>query len=419
MNPETSTERSYDIICEAVKEYIAPVIYSYACFIIRRAQELGIKRLYFFSRDGYTVMRAVNEICRKNNISLEISYFYCSRYSLRMAAYRFKDSSAYNRLFNESYRMTAKTVLMRAGFDCNERRLVYDELGFIYDEERLMNRNDFKSFCDGLKMSKKFWKILSERSDTAYCLTADYIRQCGMDKYDHIGVVDLGWTGSMQLTLKRLLESFDINCSVTGFYLGMLEEPEMSEGNAYEPWLFEGGKGCFTKAWFCQNVLECICTAPHGMTVGYVKKNGDVCPVFSENENAPELVSRVSDIIADYAAQASGFEYSEKKDKKAALKKLKRLMLTPDEKTAEGFEAFCFCDDISEGYHGSLCGRLSSKAVLDCIFRKKGAVRPYWFYGALTHCGRSVQIVCRYLYYFSEAARYFIIAVKKRGRRNG
>lgn len=419
MNADVCIKKSYDVICGAAEEYIAPVIYSFARFIIGRVQALGIKRLYFFSRDGYTVMRAAEEICRKENISLEMSYFYCSRYSLRMAAYRFKDSSAYDRLFNESYRMTAKTVLMRAGFDTDERRLVYDELGFLSDEEKLMNRNDFRSFCSGLKTSAEFWKILSEKSDTAYYLTADYVRQCGMDKFSHIGVVDLGWTGSMQLTLKRLLRSFNIKCSVTGFYLGMLEEPEMSEGNTYETWLFEGGRDCFTKAWFCQNVLECLCTAPHGMTVGYAKKDGEICPVFAENENDPELVSRVSDIITDFARQASGYGYIEKKDKKNALNKLKKLMFTPDEKIAESFGAFGFCDDVSESYHGSLCGKAAPKDIISCILRKKGTVRPYWFYGTVSHCGRFWRNIAGYLYYFSEAARYFIIAVKKRGRNNG
>lgn len=414
------TKSKYDVICEAVRENIAPVIYSFACFIVNRAKALGIEHLYFFSRDGYTVMKAAEEICRKADISLEMSYFYCSRYSFRMAAYRFKDASAYDKLFGESYRMTAKTVLMRAGFEPDERMTVYEELGMeLSDEEKLMNRNEFRDFCSRLKASPGFQRMLSEKSDKAYCLTADYIRQCGMDKYSSIGVVDLGWTGSMQLTLKRLLDSLDIKCRIMGFYLGMLEEPEESRDNLYEPWLFEGSKDCFTKAWFSQNILECICTAPHGMTVGYAKNESGIFPVFSENENDPELVGKISDIISDYARQAAGFEYVEKKDKKNSLNKLKKLMFTPDEKTAESFGVFCFCDDVSESYHGKLCEKVSPKTILNCIIRKKGTVRPYWFYGAVSHCSPLNGIICRYLYYFSEAARYFIIAVKKGGRNNG
>lgn len=417
---DSAAYRSEEPVFAAVKDSIAPVIYMFALHIVRRAQALNIKRLYFFSRDGYSVMRAAEEICRKENISLEMTYFYCSRYSLRMAAYRFKDSCAYEKLFCESYRMSPKNILMRAGLDENERLTVYKDLNLEASvEDELMDRSRANDFCGRLRGSECFERILTQKSDRAYAAAEEYFRQCGMDEYDHIGVVDLGWTGSMQYTLKRLLESCKINCRITGFYLGLLEEPVNYPDSIYEPWLFEGGKNSFIKAWFSQNLLECICTAPHGMTTGYEKTETGITPVFAENENDPELIRRLSDIMAEYARQASGFEYNVKRNRKAAIRKLKGLMFTPCKETAESFAAFGFCDDISECYHGSLCGEMTAKQFSDCFFRRKGTVRPYWFYGALARSGLFPKMLYRYLYYFSEAARYFIVTNKKRVNNNG
>lgn len=400
---------------DLVVSVFAPCAYMYAAWIVRQAQYCGINRLYFFARDGYSIKQAVDVILKKENIPIETSYFYCSRHSLRMAAYRFFDNSAYDRLFAESYMLSAFNLLTRAEFDDNERSLIYQSIGFDpLTEHEPMNRGSFREFCDSLRGSELFRKMLKEKSDAAYDNAVGYFKQEGMGEYEKFGVVDLGWTGSMQHTLKRLLESCGIHNEISGFYFGMLETPPKSENSSFFPWLFDSGD-IFTKAWFSQNILECIYSAPHGTTWGYERAEGIFSPKLFKSENNAEIILRISRIISEFAENVSDFEYNND-CRKTALLLLKRLMLTPDKDEAEALDKFFFCDDINEKYHQRLasCGK---EAFFSAILHKHDMnAKPYWFYGAVRKSGVRFAGFFSLLYFLSCIGRNFINQfIRKRG----
>lgn len=408
-------------ICRITALVSAPVIYMYADHIVTMAERLGIKRIYFLARDGYSVKRAAEEIVKKRGSSVELRYFYCSRFSLRMAAYRFKDDSAYDRLFFESYELSAKKLLARAGFSREDRAAVYKDIGFsLENEDTPLDRAAFHELCGRIKGSREFDRILTQRSDTAFFDAVSYIKQEGMGEYSHIAVADLGWTGSMQHTLKRILSEAGIETKITGFYMGMLEAPPIEKGSEFGCWLFGGGDSR-VKAWFSHNLMECICTAPHGMTMGYENKNGIYEPVLCECENNTDRVELLSDIIAEFSAIVCGGG-----DRETALALLKALMYTPEASEAEAFASeYRFCDDVSEDYHRSIAGaadkalltqRLLHRQVIDRLLRKKRSGGGlYWYYGSLALSNVRNKGAYRLLFRLSEQVRFFI--KQKKGKR--
>lgn len=411
-----------DVLAENTVLVTAPVIYMYACHVLDEAQRHGIKKLYFLARDGYSVMRAARVIAERLDIPVEIRYFYCSRYSLRMAAYRFMDDSAFDRLFYESYDLSAKGLLLRAGFDDDERSQVYEDTGYSFENESApMDREAFRRLCGKVRASQVFLDILKRRSDSAYESTMAYIRQEGIADGQPIGIVDLGWTGSMQHTLKRLLMSAGIEKSITGYYVGMLETPPSDEGSRYDCWLFEGRGDALTRSWFSHNLMECICTAPHGMTMRYEKKDGIYAPVLADCENDADRVKRLSDIMEEFAGLASGkLGY----DRRYSLQLLKMLMYRPSQEEAEAFGSGMFCDDVTEGYHKSmteavgkeeLSARLLHRRLIDKITKKKNVAGGlYWYYGSLALSKVRTKGLYRVMYRCSECVRYIILGIKNR-----
>lgn len=408
-------------ICRITALVSAPVIYMYADHIVTTAVRLGIKRIYFLARDGYSVKRAAEEIVKKRGVNVELRYFYCSRFSLRMAAYGFKDDSAYDRLFFESYELSAKKLLARAGFSPEDRETVYKDIGFsLENEDAPLDRAAFHELCGRIKGSGEFDRIIKEKSDRAFLSAVSYIRQEGMGEYSHIAVADLGWTGSMQHTLKRILHEAGIETEITGFYMGLLEAPPIEKGSEFDGWLFSNADSG-VKAWFSHNLMECICTAPHGMTLGYENINGTVTPVLCDCENNADRVKMLSDIIAEFAEKVctSG-------DRETALALLKALMYTPEVSEAAAFAAeYHFCDDVSEEYHRSIAGaadkelltqRLLHRQVFDRIFKKKRSVGGlYWYYGSLALSNVKNKGAYRLLFRLSEQVRFFI--KQKKGKR--
>jgi predicted HAD superfamily hydrolase len=65
----------------------APILYLYVDWIIRRAQEMGITRLYFIARDGYPLKLIADEIIAGKKSTIIAKYIYGSRHAWRPASF--------------------------------------------------------------------------------------------------------------------------------------------------------------------------------------------------------------------------------------------------------------------------------------------------------------------------------------------
>lgn len=379
---------------EEFNNRIATVLVSYTRWILREAQSRNIHRLYFLARDGWLMYHIAEQICRTEKLNINCSYFYCSRYSLRAGAYRFFDDSAYEKLFLHSYRQTASDMLTRAGFSKQKRYQVYEDIGFDSAKELdIMGRQEFDGFCGKVKGSKVFRSIISEISEEAYQKIMRYIGQEGMNRYKKIGIVDLGWTGSLQYTLHKLLESSRINTHITGFYMGMLDAPPRSQGSVYLTWLFNE-QDIKIKSWFAHNLMECICCAPHGMTLGYEQDEKKMVPVFSDEENSPDHITEIKTAAVNLAVERNNTGEIGSRDipgnseRKAALKLLYQIMYSPSDMDIELLKTYTFCDDVGEQYHKSIVQEGKAKDFRREILPFKLMHRDetdgfFWYFGSL------------------------------------
>ncbi len=385
---------------ELARYVLAPVLVLYTRWIIGESQKRGIDRLYFLARDGWLMYHIALRICASEKLDMACSYFYCSRYSLRAGAYRFFDDSAYDRLFLHSYRQSPYDMLCRAGLTDDERKLVYDDISKAGSEQKAegvwrmgsgtenkrMGRKEFGSFCEEVRGSAVFRKILSEKSEEAYIGVMKYIGQEGMNRHRKIGIVDLGWTGSLQYTLRRLLDSSFINTHITGFYMGLLEKPPEASGSIYVPWLFDE-KDIKTKSWFAHNLMECLCSAPHGMTVGYKREGNRIVPELAEQENDPEYLHVIKTKALEMADKMTSCSYNGS-GKKYVLKLLYSLMCSPADADIKILKKYAFCDDVGGQYHKPIVQ--TGKANNFCreilpfkLFHRDETDGFYWYCGSL------------------------------------
>lgn len=393
---------------------IAPVLTMYVHWILTEAKCRNIRRLYFFARDGYLLYYIALILCKKMELDIECSYFYCSRYSLRMAAYRFFDSSAYEKLFIHAYKLSPRNMLKRAGFSKQERFNVYKEMTCVpFNERNIMGKAEFNDFCSRVKKTSYFKNLLQAKSDNAYKNMIAYIKQEGMQNHDRIGIVDFGWTGSMQSTLHKIFESCNIKTKLTGFYIGMFEKVAFQKNSEYLTWLFEE-KNAYIRAWFSQNLLECMCTAPHGMTMGYYNENNNIKPVLSECENNSSNTERLKAVVREFAK-----EYkiaSVKNHRKIAKKILKQLMFNPTKSEIELLKEYAFCDDVGEQYHATLVQNEESKQFRRQLLFYKLINRDipdvfYWYYGSLKVSKLLIKGFYKYAYFFTK---YITVRIKQR-----
>ena len=144
----------------------------------------------------------------------------------------------------------------------------------------------------------------------------------------------------------------------------MYTEPKESADGEYLTWFFSDHSGKSRKMWFCNNLFECLLSAPHGMTVKYGESDGRFTPVLGPSPSLQEKrmiqanVDGILDGVKDSLAQGK-----EPQSKKRCAAHLRQLMYCPTRETVEIYGRFAFCDDITESYHFSMASAEQQKLL--------------------------------------------------------
>lgn len=335
-------------------EFSGPVLFSYVWWVLQEARRLGIHRLYFLARDGYTLKRIAQILCEQFQLDLSLEYLYCSRMSLRLPTYFFLGEEAYDLLLSRSLNPSLRSVLMRAGFTPEERGQIYAECGLReIAETKVLDRKEFAACCSHLRSSGLFRYLVCKKSRDAYGPAVGYLKQCGLFAEEQVAIVDSGWAGSIQRSLRQLMEFAGYTGTITGFYFGTYNGPRVRADGTQHAWYFHGGSSALCKAQFSNNLFECLLSAPHGMTVGYESTPSGYVPVLRDIGQAErELAAEQSDAICRYAKERCGQisfqDFCAEPLLRQTRDRIRRYMMRPTEPEAAYYGQFLFCDDVTD-----------------------------------------------------------------------
>lgn len=389
------------------KRLVGPVMLPFTEWILSSAIKKGIRRIYFLSRDGYLLCHIAKEICKREGIPIECRYLYCSRQALRIPSYCLAEDEVFDLLTLWGYYVTPKSLLERAALDEEEAEAVRKELN-ISDLDSPLTQSELESLKKSLKHSVFYKKALARRSEEAYRLTVEYFSCEGLFEQKDLAIADSGWSGSMQRSLRQLLESAGYRGKIHGFYFGMYTSPKEESDGEYSTYYFDKAHGLLRKSSFNNNLFECMLSAPHPMTAGYEKSSdGRVTPIFTaeltkdQKEMTEAQIRGALEYVDDIKRRkTSPFIY--KKAIRRTRKLLRRYMIYPDRKFAEIYGSFAFCDDMTEGYHLHLADasqrRMLKKYMLfPRVIRKIFGLKAgdsgelLWPYGTIAFCPKIIR----------------------------
>jgi len=384
---------------EVTSGIFAPVMCSFVGWTLRSAAAKGVKRLYFLARDGWIMYNAAKLIAERNGLDIELRYLYCSRMSLRNAALADLGGEAYRYLLEGGFTLTPRTILGRLRLSDSERAEVYADVGFDGDENIELGKSAAADFCGKLRSSAVYNDYIKSVSAAAKANALGYLGQEGLLDGVKYALVDSGWTGSMQRMFRVLTGKTQI-----GYYFGLyaLPNPEDGEFNAY---LFDKHTSPKLVSMFNNNLFETLCSAPHGMTVGYERRADGYYPLFKESNNLNkdsrllEIQERVLYEFAETYILPKNFNENMpdmKRRQSFAFPLLARLMYKPSAEVAGEYGALRFSDDPAELYAFPLAAPLERTSRLyflprlyEKYFRKGKLAAPlYWGYGAAVLSGK-------------------------------
>jgi len=273
-------------VCRTVEEDVGynklgPLLFGFSQWLCRKVEAHEVDHLLFLARDG-KLMQDAFRIADQQDTSHD--YLYVSRQVLILPTIWMEPELAQiERYASISEKSTVGAVLERLGVRDSVDLSLLDQHSLGLDDPidgtKLSESEAFCRFYEGIKPG------VVERSRESYEALVAYLR--GFDLSGKIAVVDIGWNGSMQRALSRILDTARIDVEVVGYYFGINPESNYVAANpeAYHGYLFDHRSKLqnYIKEECFRNMFETLFLARHG-SVREIRRDGEIELYYYEYE---------------------------------------------------------------------------------------------------------------------------------------
>jgi FMN phosphatase YigB (HAD superfamily) len=250
---------------------VAPLLVGFVLFIAERALSNKLKRVFFFTREGEFFLELWRTLFPANTLAgvplPEAELLEVSRMATFCGSLGEPISEELTRLWIRYPALSVAGLLKTLGLDPRTLDQVCQRHGLELDEEIAQPQSDVR--MQALWNDSAFSEAIRKkiRSDRQNLL--DHLRQHGWPEGDlpRVGVVDIGWRGSIQDHLATLLPG----CQLHGYYLGLKRLRGPQPGNCRK----QAFGPDVNRMPDDQNLLagvtslEMLCNSPNGSVVGY------------------------------------------------------------------------------------------------------------------------------------------------------
>lgn len=386
-----------------------PLLHGYVLWLLGTALRDGVQRLYFLARDGYLPCRAAADLCQALELPIECRYFYCSRASLRIPMYHRDVEEALGHICRGGMEVTPKRILLRAGLEEKEAQEVYPLLSLPFGWEEPIPYAQLPEVKELLRKSEPFLQAMCRVSREAFPAMQAYFRQEGILEPGRFALVDSGWTGTMQRSIRGICDACGGEGTLQGYYFGLYHLPEDCDPGDYNSFFFGPGWGLRNKVWFNNNLFEVVFSAPHGTVLGYRLDDGLAVPVLGEPRDEiaayicgfSEQAKAYSSVLTSYLAPDFLKTLPDADLVCLAAELLKSFMCMPTLGEAEVFGTLPFSDDLLDAGVRELAEKLDTAELwrnhaLPRILIQLGLLRDApkqsaWFEGSAVRNGKHVR----------------------------
>lgn len=349
-------------------QIFGPLTFGYVSWLNKEFRKNKINKIFFFSREGYFIKEAFDLLYGG---AYETKYLYVSRKSLVLPNL-IPDSLLDDLLlFRPMENKNAINWLKGTGVIEQDAIALLNQIGVKGEEES----NKLLPFMDLIK------EKISEANNDKFKILVCYLKQENVE--GKFAVVDIGWTGSMQIALDRTLQIANVDHNMFGYFIG--QRPEMEKFKDYpiknKGYLFSYNSDSEEqKTAISGNALfELFYMAPHGTTLNYCIENGEVVPNLAENEYASSYseIRNIQEGVLHFLKEILGRDLAGLSvSKNAAYLNMKNFLLAPDYKSVDMFGDISFLDGDIE----YLAKRSTPFKIKDFVHDFKNA---YWKVGFL------------------------------------
>jgi predicted HAD superfamily hydrolase len=290
---------------EIITTVAAPLLTAYVAWLLQDAQQKGIKRLYFVSRDGQVLLKIAQKLCAELTDPPELRYLYGSRQAWFLPSVLENDWHDFEWLIRSDSKRIVDLLnrlsirqdevmdyLVQYGLDSYLDNPATDKILIL-----------FKAF---LKDSNVF-RIIKTKITPLRENAIAYFYQEGLFNDESWAIVDLGWQLNCQYALSKIIRSIAPEKNVQGYYLAVQNKSVSVEkaGNRFS-FIDQSGHGYIKNScdWLFRSNIRLMIehlfvSADHPSVLKYQNVNDSIVPVFLDH-NCQQLTQLISETIINY-----------------------------------------------------------------------------------------------------------------------
>lgn len=377
-----------------------PLIAYLVRWCAQRAAERGIKRLYFMARDGQIMHRVAQASAARELTGMELRYLQVSRQALLLPAIDASDVEAeMDWILARTHLLTPRIALRRVNITPEE---VGDALAAHGIGAAAWDLHMGRRERDAIRtvLTSEARPLLLERAETARQLALGYLQQEGLFSESPFALVDVGWNGTLQRSIGRLLAGAGRDIPTTGLYLGLRSHKKRRADDVLLGCLADVGRSAeFDAMGYIVPLIELFASADHGGVIGYERRaDGHVRPLLNP-AGAERLLRWGIDLqqksILAFERELGAIEdFGPLEDWRAlVMERLTAFASAPTREQAQAYGRYEDAEDQNESYTRQLAAPLSMRDALR--FRTISRLRHHneWAAGSLALSSPLLRLV--------------------------
>ena len=372
-----------------------PLFVGFTEWLIEQAKVRRLHALYFLAREGLVMQQVYDKLAAAADGAVkETHYLYGSRRALNVAAIKDINDDVVRFLSGGTSLLTAAQFIERAGVDWRKHQGAFRAAGFSGPHHEVKTEADYgclRQLFLGLAGP------ICENAREERRVLLDYLSASGLAGGRRIGLIDVGWHGTMQRSITDMLRERGDCPDITGLYLGTYgfahEIVLPDEKYPHDAYLFRRGDPDDYRRliWEGVEVVELLFSATEGTIVRIERDaDGNYFPVRASTDLEPYRIESIvrmqqgaMQFVDDYLALKARFPHlTLSKDTAAA--QLKRFLRHPSEAEAR------YVGDIP---HGEGFGAIYARRLLAYPHSLRMLAQPQSFRWVLRqdywHAGRN------------------------------
>ncbi len=254
---------------------LGPVFSRFADWAVNTFKQRGVKKVLALMREGEVLKKLLDESAQFYGIDLTVIPFYASRYSTTLAACGKPDLEIIRKGMSRRFAPSVSEIL--EGFGLSNDDIQIDE-----DMKNVkVNNNAIRERVE--KFILKIGDIVKEKSKLKRDEFMSYFLQF-YEGEEKIGLIDLGWGGTIQSNIGRIIKLEGLNIKLIGCYLatGAKASYLMMDGMEVYSYLNGFGSNELDNCLLLRSpeIIEQSIIADIGTTIGYKKQEDKVKPIL-------------------------------------------------------------------------------------------------------------------------------------------